>query len=108
MSLLRAAQAKARKEPVTSYAPIARALLMLDESEKGRLRRKFDLCYLTAKEGIAFKMYVALYELEARHDVDLGHAYKTALSAKLFTHTLRNPNVSSSFKPSLRQSSTVF
>ena len=34
MSHLRAAQAKARKEPVTSCA-----LLMLDESEKGRMRR---------------------------------------------------------------------
>ena len=35
MSHLCAAQAKARKEPVTSYAPIAHALLMLDESKKG-------------------------------------------------------------------------
>ena len=44
------------------------------------------MCYLMAKEGIAFEKYVALYELEARHDVDLGSAYKTAPSAKLFTH----------------------
>ena len=86
MSHLRAAQARARNEPVTSYAPIARSLLMLDECKRGRMRRKFDLCYLMAKEGIAFEKYAALYELEARHDVDLGHAYKTAPSAKLFTH----------------------
>ena len=86
MSHLRTVQARANKEPVTSYAPIARSLLMLGESERGRMRRKFDLCYMMAKEGIAFEKYVPLYELEARHDVDLGPAYKTAPSAKLFTH----------------------
>ena len=32
------------------------------------MRRKLDLCYLMAKEGIAFEKYAALYELEARHD----------------------------------------
>ena len=50
------------------------------------MRRKFDLCYMMAKEGIAFEKYVPLYELEARHDINLGPAYKTAPSAKLFTH----------------------
>ena len=54
MSHLRTAQAKASSEPVTSYAPIARALLMLDEPERARMRRKFDVCYLMAKEGITF------------------------------------------------------
>ena len=44
------AQPKARKEPVTSYAPIERTLLMLDESEKGRMRCKYDSCYLMATE----------------------------------------------------------
>ena len=50
------------------------------------MRHKFDLCYLMAKEGIAFEKYVVLYELEARHGADLSYAYKTAPSAKLFTH----------------------
>ena len=76
MSCLRAAQAKASNEPITSYAPIAHSLLMLNEPEQGRMRRKFDRCYLVAKEGLAFEKYVALYELEARHNVDLGSAYK--------------------------------
>ena len=79
MSRLRTAQARASNKPVTSYAPIARSLLILNEPERGRMRRKFDVCYLMAKEGIAFEKYVA-------HDVDLGSAYKTAPSAKLFTH----------------------
>ena len=86
MSRLRAAQTKASNEPITSYAPIVRSLLMLNEPERGRMRRKFDMCYLMAKEGIAFEKYVALYELKASHDVDLSSAYKTAPSAKLFTH----------------------
>ena len=50
------------------------------------MRHKFDLCYLMAKEGIAFEKYVVLYELEARNGADLSHGYKTAPSAKLFTH----------------------
>ena len=69
-----------------NYAPIVRTLLMLDKSKKGRMRCKFDLCYLMAKEGITFEKYVVLYELEACHDVDPGHAYKTAPSVKLFAH----------------------
>ena len=55
---------------------------MLDESEKGRMRRKFNLCYL----GIAFEKFVVLYEPDALHDTDLGHAYKTVASVKLFVH----------------------
>ena len=39
-----------------------------------------------AKEGIAFEKYPVLCELEVRHEVDIDHGYKTALSAKLFTH----------------------
>ena len=37
-------------------------------------------------EGITFVKYVVLYELEALHNVDSGHAYKTAPSVKLFMH----------------------
>ena len=39
-----------------------------------------------AKEGIAFSKYPALYDLESRHDVDIGVAYKNDVSAKFFTH----------------------
>ena len=86
MSHLHTTQARASNEPVTSYAPIASSLLMLEESERARMRCKFDLCYLMGKEGIAFEKYVALYKLEACYDVDLSSTYKTAPSAKLFTH----------------------
>ena len=82
----RTARAKANNEPVTSYAPIARCLLSLEESERSRMRNKFDMCYWMAKEGIAFEKYPSLCELETKHEVDVGHAYKTAPSAITFTH----------------------
>ena len=41
---------------------------------------------MMAKEGLAFETYAAICELEERHDVDIGTAYKTAPSANQFTH----------------------
>jgi len=61
MSHLHAEQARARQESVTSYGPIAYSLLILDESERERMQRKFNLCYLMAKEGIAFEKYIWCY-----------------------------------------------
>ena len=51
------------------------------------MKHKFDICYVMAKEGIAFPKYPALYKfLESRHNVDLGVAYKNDVSAKSFAH----------------------
>ena len=86
MCLRRSTKAKASNEPIISNAVIALSLLMLDEVERERMRRKFGLCYLMAKEGITFKKYLALYELEACRGFGFGPMYKTALSTKLFTH----------------------
>ena len=52
------------------------------------MKRKFDICYVMAKEGMAFSKYPALYNLESRHKVDLGVAYKNDVSAKSLTHYL--------------------
>ena len=41
-----------------------------------RMKRKFDICFVMAKEGIAFSKYPALYDLESRHEVDLGVALR--------------------------------
>ena len=38
-----------------------------------------------AKQSIPFAKYPALLGLEQRHEVDVGHAYNTADSARLFT-----------------------
>ncbi len=72
MCRYRQAQAKSSSQPVTSYAPIAKSLLNLGDTDKARLRRKFDICYMMAKEGMAFEKFAAIYELEQRHDVELG------------------------------------
>ena len=86
MSRLRTAKARARNEDITTYAPIARSMLTLQEAEQDRIRNKFDLCYFLAKEGLAFKKFPALCDLEVKHKVDLGHSYRTPPSARQFTH----------------------
>ena len=39
-----------------------------------------------AREGMPFTKYIPLYELEARHEVDLGLSYNNDVAAKCFTH----------------------
>ena len=88
MAYLKADLAKSNNQSVTSYSPIARSLMNMDATTRERMKRKFDICYVMAKEGIAFSKYPALYDLESRHEVDLGVAYKNDVSAKCFTHYL--------------------
>ena len=58
----------------------------MDKSLQERMGRKFDICYVLAKENLSFRKYPAIHELESRHGVDLGQAYVTKDSAKSFTH----------------------
>jgi len=78
--------AKAENQPIATYAPIARSFLRLQESVRAKMKLKFDICYLMAKEGMAFEKFPALHQLESRHRVDIGSNYATPQSAKLFTH----------------------
>ena len=78
--------AKASHQPITSYSPLARSFTTMEATAEGRVRRKFDICYVLAKEGLAFHKYPVLHALEERHGVDLGFSYKTKDSAKRFTH----------------------
>jgi len=86
MAELQTAQARGSRMPVVQYAPIARAFSMLSDIDRTRMRKKFDVSYLMAKESIAFEKFASLGELESRHGVELGHAYRTTPSAKLFSH----------------------
>ena len=81
----RAEAARACGESVVQSSPIGCALSTLDLPTRARMGRIFDLCFMMAKESVAFAKYPSLLELEKRHGVDLGHAYTTADSAKLFT-----------------------
>ena len=90
MDITRVHTARASQLPISSFSPIARSLLTMEESTEARIRRKFDICYVMAKESLAFRKYPALHQLEERHGVDLGFAYKTKDSAKTFTHYIAN------------------
>ena len=83
---LRADQANATNDSIMSYSPIASGLLRMDDSLKQQLRNKFDMCYVLCKENMAFQKYPVIYELEMHHEVQLGSAYVTKDSAKIFTH----------------------
>ena len=83
MTRLRVEQSRA---PASTYAPIARSLLTMDKTVQEKMKKKFDICFVMAKENMAFRKYPALHELEVRHGVDLGESYKTKDSAKIFTH----------------------
>ena len=39
------------------HAPITRSLAVLDDLEKERVKHKFDICYVLAREGLAFLKY---------------------------------------------------
>ena len=86
MSLRLREQAAARGECSSSYAPIAAALSSMSDEKRVVLRRKFDIVYVLAREKLSFRKFPAVCELEARHGVNLGLAYKTETSAKAFTH----------------------
>ena len=60
--------------------------MKLDATARERLHRKLDLCFVLAKEGIPFTKYVPFYQLEVRHEVDLGLLYTNDVAAKSFTH----------------------
>jgi hypothetical protein len=61
---LRKDQAKSRNEPVASYSPIACSFLSssMDPAVRERIKKKFDIGFVLAKEHIPWK-YPAIQEL---------------------------------------------
>jgi len=55
--------AKAAEQPIATYAPIARSFLRMQESVRAKMKLKFDICYLMAKEGMAFEKFPSLHQL---------------------------------------------
>ena len=86
MAHMRGDSARVQHRPVESYAPIARALLVLDDQEKERMKRKFEICYILAREDIAFLKYAPFHALVERQGVEIGSSYRRADCAKTFTH----------------------
>ena len=75
MQRLRVNNAKASNQSIVTYAPIAKSLLNMEASVKAKMKYKFDICYLMAKEGIAFEKFPALHELQSRHGISIGSTY---------------------------------
>ena len=69
------------------YAPIAHSLQStLDPVVKDKLKKKFDITYVLAKENLPFTKYPVIHKLLERYEVPLGFSYKTRESAQNFLH----------------------
>lgn len=53
MGYMGADSARAQNRTAEFYTPIAHSLLVLDEQEKEKMKQKFEICYVLAREGIA-------------------------------------------------------
>ena len=69
-----------------SSAPIVHSFIAMDQRDVSKMCLKFELCYVLAKEGVAFVKYPVFHSLAERQGVDIGSTYKTPDSARLFTH----------------------
>ena len=78
--------AQASQESISAYAPVAKSLLYIEKSEHTRLLKKFDLCYILAKEMMAFKEYPVLAKLQKRHGVHIDNFYMNKARVREFTH----------------------
>ena len=85
MSKLKVERSRARGESAATSTTIGRLLSSMDDETRERMAKKFDVCFMMAKESLPFTKYPALLDLESRHGVDLGPAYHTPDSAKTFT-----------------------
>ena len=71
---------------VVENAALLASLSVMDDTEMEKMKRKFQICYMMAREGISFQKYVPLHNLQELHGVDLGPSYKTDDHAKMFTN----------------------
>ena len=58
----------------------------LRPAHREQIKKKFEICYLLAKEHIPFMKYPTIYNLEERHGVDLSSNYQNRDSASNFVH----------------------
>ena len=86
MTLLKQSQARSKGLDASTYAPIAKALHQISESDKKTLRVKFDIAHFVATQRLPFPNYPALCQLEAKHGVDVGTAYRNQNAGKTFCH----------------------
>ncbi len=86
LNLLRRESSRTQGQSFLQSTVIGKALSSLSESEKAKLRCKFDVAFFIAKEKLSFKKYPQLLKLEARHGISLGTTYMSEVSCREFTH----------------------
>ena len=86
MLLLKQSQARSKGLDASTYAPIAKALQQISENDKKTLRVKFEIAHFVATQRLPFPNYPALCQLEAKHGVDVGTAYRNQNAGKTFCH----------------------
>ena len=65
---------------------IGHSLFMMDHETRAQMGRKFELCFVMAKDNIPIAKYPALLQLVEHHKVDVGSVYRTpTYSAKSIT-----------------------
>ena len=82
---------------VVEYAPIAKAFAKanINEATKAKLKRKFDVAYMIAKENLSFTKMKSICELEERHGTDLGAGYKNDHSCATFVEFIAREQLES-------------
>ena len=80
MQLLRRQQSTS----LMDYSPIARAFYRMDESVEKQTKKKLDVAYTIAKEGMAFTKMNSLCQLQERHGARLGDCYKKDQACAIF------------------------
>lgn len=74
---------------IYDYAPIARCLLQpsIDEVTRVKLKQKFKIAYLIAKESVVFKKMKPLCDIEEKDGVDIGTSYHNAHDCASFVES---------------------
>ena len=82
---------------VVEYTPIAKAFTKanINEATKAKLKRKFDVAYMIAKENLSFTKMKSICELEERHGTDLGAGYKNDHSCATFVEFIAREQLES-------------
>ena len=75
---------RSHSSDIREYAPIAKSLHSMDSSSEQRMKRKFDIAYVIAKQNMAYSKMQPICELEERHGVDLGQGYKNNQACSTF------------------------
>ena len=70
-SKLKVERSRARGESAATSTTIGYILSSLDDETREKMVKKFDVCFMMAKESLSFTKYPALLELKSCHGIDL-------------------------------------